>query len=112
MPPPLPHPLHKGFAPNLFARAALGRELPLHHHLRGNARMVRSRQPQRTAPLHAAPAGQDVHLRLVQHVAHVQAPRHIRRRQQDGERLAAILLRPRSGVGCSNSFSATQYSAQ
>ena len=36
------------------------------------------------SPQHAVPAGQDVHLRLVEHVAHVQAAGHVGRRQQAG----------------------------
>ena len=42
---PLPHALDKGLAAQLLARNSLGGQLPLHHHLRGNAGVVGSRQP-------------------------------------------------------------------
>ena len=60
------------------------RELALHHHLRGDAGMVGSGQPN-SKSAHAMPAHDDVHLRLVEHVPHVQAPGHIGRRQQQRE---------------------------
>ena len=73
------------------------RELPLHHHLGGDAGVVGAGQPQREESAHAMPAHDDVHLRLVEHVAHVQAPGHIRRRQQQSEHRRAS--RPAGGVG-------------
>jgi hypothetical protein len=41
----------------------------------------------RRSAAHAMPAGEDVHLRLVEHVAHVQAAGDVGRGQQDGEGL-------------------------
>ncbi len=49
------------------------------------AGVIGARQPQRDKAAHAMPAHDDVHLRLVEHVAHVQAAGHIRRRQQQRE---------------------------
>ena len=72
---PLPHALNKFLAPHVAALFAFGRELALHHHLRGDAGMIGARQPQRDESAHAMPAHDDVHLRLVEHVAHVQAAR-------------------------------------
>ena len=60
-------------------------ELFLHHHLRRDAGVIGARQPQRDESAHAMPAHNDVHLRLVEHVAHVQAPGDVRRRQQQRE---------------------------
>ena len=46
--------------------------------------MVRAGKPQRVAPLHAAPAHEDVLDRLVERVAHMQNARHVRRRNHHG----------------------------
>ena len=59
-------------------------ELPLHHHLRGDAGMVGARLPQRVAALHALIADQHVLQREGQRVAHVQAARDVGRRHHDG----------------------------
>lgn len=48
--------------------------------LRGDARMVRARQPQRAPALHALEAHHAVLQGRKHGVAHVQAPRHVRRR--------------------------------
>jgi hypothetical protein len=82
---PLPHTLNKGLAAKPLPRLAFALQLALDHQLRGNARMVRSREPQRQVAAHAVPTRQDVHLRMLEHVAHVQVARHIRRGQQHGE---------------------------
>ena len=59
------------------------------------------------------PAHNDVHLRLVEHVPHVQAAGHVRRRQKQGEHRARRLLGGGvGGVFTEKSFSLTQYSAQ
>ena len=96
--------------PRSRAFLAFLRQLALHHHLRGDAGVVRPRQPQRDEAAHAMPAHDDVHLRLVQHVPHVQPPGHIRRRQQQREHGTRLALA--AGVGTEKSFSLTQYSAQ
>ena len=82
---PLPHALDKFLAAQVAALLALFGELPLHHHLRGDAGVIGARQPERDEAAHAMPAHDDVHLRLVEHVAHVQAAGHVRRRQQQRE---------------------------
>src|SRR5581483_10367742 len=51
--------------------------------LRGDAGMVSTWNPQGAPAQHTPPAGEDVHLRLVEHVAHVQAAGDVRRRQKD-----------------------------
>ncbi len=95
---PLPYAPDKGFAAHLLAAGALLGQLALDHHLRGDAGVIGSGQPQSETATHAPPAGQNIHLRLVKHVAHVQAAGHVGRRQQNRKRLAggALVL-----VGCS-----------
>ncbi len=92
---PLPHALNKFLASQIAAFFAFFREIALHHHLRGDAGMVRSRQPQRDKATHAVPAHNNVHLRLVEHVAHVQAAGYVRRRQQQREHWTRLALRRR-----------------
>ena len=85
--PPLPHALHKGLAPKLLPRSALGRQFPLHQHLRRDAGVVGAWNPQHRVAAHAPPANQDVALRVLEHVSHVQVAGHIGRRQQNREGL-------------------------
>ena len=82
---PFPDALFKFFAPQLPVIDALLRELPHHHPLRRNSRMVRSRQIERVVSPHSVPAREDVDLRVVQHVPDVQRPRHVGRRNDDRE---------------------------
>ena len=89
---PLPHPLDKLLPPHRDSRLALAAQLPIHHHLRGDAGVIGPGQPQRDEAAHAMPAHNDVHLRLVQHVSHVQTPRHIRRRQQQREHRTRLIF--------------------
>ena len=70
---PLPHALDEGFAAELLAAGAFLGKLALDHHLGGDAGVVGAGEPEGAAAGHATPAGEDVHLRLVEHVAHVQA---------------------------------------
>ena len=84
--PPLPYALDEGLAAELLARTAFLGQLALDHHLRGDAGVVGAGNPEGAAAAHAPPAGEDVHLRLVEHVAHVQAARDVGRRQQNDKR--------------------------
>ena len=59
--------------------------------------MIGARQPERAPARHAPPTGEDIHLRLVEHVPHVQAAGDIGRRQKDREGLAR---RGVVGSGC------------
>ena len=93
---PFPDALDKFFAAQVAALLAFLRELALHHHLRGDAGVIGARQPQRDEAAHAMPAHDDVHLRLVEHVAHVQAAGDVGRRQQQREN-GASLARRRGG---------------
>ena len=87
-------------------RCAFLSQLALHHHLRGDAGVVGAWQPQGFSTGHAAPARENVHLSLVEHVAHVQAASDVGRRQQDGKRglavQALVLVGVRAGAGRRN----------
>ena len=82
--------------------------LSLHHHSRRNAGMVGAGQPQSQVSAHAVPRTTTVHLRLVEHVAHVQAANHGWRRMS--VKIGGVLSG--DGVSTRKSFSRTQYSAQ
>ena len=90
---PLPYAFDEGFAAKLLAGCAFFGELALDHHLRGDAGVIGAGEPEGAAAAHATPAGEDVHLRLVEHVAHVQAAGDVGRRQQNGEGLAGWAAR-------------------
>ena len=83
---PVPHLVDEQFATELFLGLSVGGELLLHHRLRGDARVVHSREPQHLVPEHALAPTQRVHQRVVEGVAHVQAARDVGRRQHDGVR--------------------------
>jgi len=57
--------------------------------LGGDAGMVGARQPERVEAAHPVVAGQRVHDRLVERMAHVQDAGHVRRWQLDRERRTA-----------------------
>ena len=80
--------------PEVVAVLALGVELALDHDLRGDAGVVGARLPQRVVAAHAVVAGQRVHERVLERVAHVQRAGDVRRRQQD----AVGLRRRRAGA--------------
>jgi len=52
--------------------------------------VVGAGDPEGFIALHAMPAGEDVHLGLVEHVAHVEAAGDVWRRQQDGKGLRGL----------------------
>ena len=72
------------------------RQLALDDHLRGDAGVVEAGLPEHVEAPHPVPAGEDVHQRVVEGVAHVQAAGDVRRRQQDREGLGPG---PRVGAG-------------
>ncbi len=83
---PLPDPLEKFGAAHLAAAGLLTlHQLPLDHHLGGDAGMVGAGLPQHVAAAHALEPAQDVLERVVEGVAHVQRARHVRRRDHDGK---------------------------
>ena len=82
---PLPHPLDEPLAPQVTPPLAFLGELALDHHLSGDSGVIGSGQPKREKTPHPMPAHDDVHLRLVEHVSHVQAACNVGRRQQQRE---------------------------
>ena len=82
---PGPDPLEEAFAAQFLLAPALPGQFPLDHGLRGDARVVRARQPERLEPLHPAPPDQDVLDGHVEGVPEMQGPGHVRRRDHDAE---------------------------
>ena len=70
---------------------ALGGELSFHHHLGGDARVIRARLPQRVIARHAVIADEGVDDGFLKTVAHMQAAGHIRRRDHDAVGFFAAL---------------------
>jgi hypothetical protein len=75
------------------AGSGIWHQLAFHDHLRGDARMVRARLPERVEAAHPVPAGQHVLQRVVEGMAHMQDAGHVGRRDHDRKRLG-----PGSGV--------------
>ena len=69
---PCPDALFKFFAAQVEAVDAFLGEFALHHHLSGDAGVVRAGQPERIFAQHAMPADRDVDLSVFQHVADVE----------------------------------------
>ena len=88
---PFPDFLEEFLTAQVVAILALGFELTLHQHLRGDTGVVGTRLPQGVATLHAAETDQGVHDRVVEAVTHVQAAGDVRRRDHDGVGLARAL---------------------
>ena len=83
---PLPHPLEELLPAQVIAgQALLGAQLLLHLDLGGDAGVVHAGQPQRGVALHPLEAGQNVLEGAVQGVAHVELPRDVGGRHDDGE---------------------------
>ena len=80
---PLPDLVDECLAAQVVPRLPLGHELAFHHHLRGNAGVVGAGLPQGVVAPHAVVAGQRIHDGVLEGVAHVQAARHIRRRDDN-----------------------------
>ena len=76
------------FAAEGLAGGAFGDDLFLDHHLGGDAGVVGAREPEGLVAEHAVPADEDVHLGLVEHVAHVEAAGDVGRRQENREGVA------------------------
>ncbi len=90
---PLPNLFQKFLAAQRAAVGLLGGgEAALHHHLRGDAGMVRARLPQHVAAAHALEAAQNVLQGVVERMAHVQRAGDVRRRNDNGVGLGAGAL--------------------
>src|SRR5579864_8930457 len=68
---PTPNTLNEFFPPEFRPLLSLASQLAFDHHLSGNSGVIGSWEPERDITSHAVPARNDVHLRLVQHVPHV-----------------------------------------
>ena len=91
---PLPDALEKFGAPHVApARLLALHQLPLDHHLGRDPGVIGARLPQHVAPAHPLEAAQNVLQGVVEGMPHMQRPRHIRRRDHDGERLCLATLR-------------------
>ena len=96
---PLPDLGHKVVAAHVAAALIAGlRQLAFHHHLGGDAGVVCAGQPQHRLAPHPLKARQYVLQGVVQRVADVQGSRHIRRRDDDGERLSIRVRDRRKGT--------------
>ncbi len=95
---PFPHPLDEGGASEIGAARALGVELPLDHQLRGDAGVVGPGLPERIEAPHPVIADEGVHDRVLERMPHVQRPRDVRRRDDDGVGRAAAARPKVSGL--------------
>ena len=92
---PVPYLFQKLLAPQRLAPRLSGfGQLPLDHHLRGDACVVLPRLPQGIKPLHALPADQDILQGVVEGMAHVQNAGHVRRRDHDAKGFVAAGIGP------------------
>ena len=92
---PVPDMAQEFFARHVGAAAvAVTGELFFHLKLRGNARMVLTRLPERVVALHPVPAHQDIHERVVEGMAHVQRTGDVGGRQHDAKAVVAGLVGP------------------
>jgi hypothetical protein len=82
---PGPDPLHERLPAQVEAGLALLGELALDHVLGGDAGVVHAGQPQHLEPAHAVQPGQVVLVGVVEGVADVQRPGHVRGRQGHAE---------------------------
>ena len=86
---PIPNPLEKRISPQISASLALIlAELLFDLGLGRNTRMVSPWQPEYFLALHPGTASKNVLDRVVENVAKMKNPRHIRRRNDDGVGLA------------------------
>jgi hypothetical protein len=88
---PGPDPLQERLAAERVPIGALRGELLLDHVLGRDAGVVGAGDPHGVAALHPGPADDGVLDRVVERVADVQGPGDVRRRDDDGERLAVVV---------------------
>ncbi len=92
---PLPDPLEEFGAAHVAAARFLAlHQLPLDHHLGGNAGVIGTGLPQHVAAAHPLEAAQNVLQRVVERVPHMQRAGHVRRRDHDGEGSCVTSLGP------------------
>ena len=80
---PLPDLPFERFASQIAVVDPLRRKLAHDDALGGNPRMIRARQVQGVVPLHSPPPREDIDLRVVEHMANVQRPGYVGRRDHN-----------------------------
>ena len=85
---PFPYGFDKFFPAEIVPGNALFTQLPFHDHLGRDTGVIHAGLPQSGMAAHAVVARQDVHDRILERVAHVQAARDIGRWQHDTKRVA------------------------
>src|SRR5579864_7193960 len=90
---PTPNTLDELFAPEFSPLPAFASQLALDHHLGSDSRVVSTGKPEGDVTPHAVPARNNVHLRLVEHVPHVQTASDVRRRQEQTEHRTGVSRR-------------------
>ena len=90
---PLAPPDDLGLLAGFEVRLQFAADFPLHNHLRGDAGVVGPRQPEHFAALHAAVAHEDVDLRMLEHVPHVERAGDVGRRDDERVALARCVIR-------------------
>ena len=88
---PVPDALLEGVPAQLVPVRALGLQLPLHHHLGGDAGVIRARHPQGVEALGSLEAGKHIVEGVHQGVTHVQVARDVGGRDHDGPGLLAAV---------------------
>ncbi len=82
---PLPNPRNKLLAPQILAANAFLCQIALHNHLRCDAGMVHTRQPEGVEAAHPVPPDRHIDQRVLQHVAHVERSGDVGRRNHQGK---------------------------
>ncbi len=96
---PGPDALEERLAAEVVAGLALFRQIALDHQLRRDAGVVGPRQPEGVAPLHSAPAGEQILQGGLQRMPHVQLAGDVRRRDHDA---VGLWRRRTGGIGRSD----------
>ena len=95
---PLPDAAHEFVSPKVSAVRLLAlHQLPLHHHLGGDAGVIGARLPQHVTPAHALEADKHVLQRVVECVTHMQRAGHVGRRDDNGKGTRAGAVRSAGG---------------
>ena len=90
---PLPHAFDELLTSKVGAFCPFACELSLNQHLRRNAGVVCTGNPERDFTTHSPPTHKNVRLGVLEHVPHVQIAGHVWRRQQNRERRWCVLGR-------------------
>ena len=89
---PLPAFLHKSLTAQIIFTDTLFGQRFFNLSLGSDTSMISTRQPQGTASLHPAPPSQHILQSVIKCVSHMQLAGNIRRRHDDAERLAILIV--------------------